>query len=267
MIPIQASGALAPCHPAKLKTHQQMKPSPSLTSALRHLLTVLAASAALLPFVPATADANSTKLPLSIYCFDYAGDLKSVDVRTGQSEFSPINLSTANVIDAGEVLAEDGKIILHGPAAGDDEHPVVATLEVGTISKPLAVLAPAPAPATEEKVEGEADAPAYRSHVIEADDKTFPMGSYRFVNLSPYPVRINLGEHSMEIESGTDKLFNPKVAAGELLAVTIEYQLEENWLAVSSSRWAYRKDRRTLVCIQQDPQTQRMLLKSIPLRE
>ena len=93
------------------------------------------------------------------------------------------------------------------------------------------------------------------------------MGSYLFVNLSAHLVRINYGEHSMEFEAGSDKLFNPKVGVGELMAVTIEHKVGEDWLAVSSSRWAYRTDRRTLVCIHQDAGSQRMLLKSVPLRD
>ncbi len=220
-------------------------------------ISALLPTCALLFVVPATAADKVVKVPLSIYCFEYAGDLKSVDVPSGKSATRSVGLSSANVIDAGEALSVNGVISLYGPPAEGVENPVVATLETGEIRQPLAVLTPA----------AEGEKPAYQSHVVDGDVKSFPMGSYLFVNLSAHPVRINYGEHTMEFPPAGDKLFNPKVKGGEVLGVSIEYQVGDEWLKVSSSRWAYRTDRRTVVCIRQDAGTGRLLLKSIPLRK
>jgi hypothetical protein len=49
--------------------------------------------------------------------------------------------------------------------------------------------------------------------------------------------------------------------------VTVECQIGGHWQAVSSSRWAQRVDRRSLVTIHLSPRTGRVQMKSIPLRE
>lgn len=221
-------------------------------SLLAHLVTT---SLAMLPL--SAAEKNSDKLPLSVFCVEFATSLKSVYLKTSGDEHTKVDLSTANVVAAGEASLADGLVALYGPPTSGSEYPVVASVKPGAIRKPLMVLVPNP----------QTDQPGYQSTVVDMGTDKFPLGSYQIVNLSPHPVRFKTNDKSKEIAPNAEMLFNPSLKDGEVAAVTVEYKLGEDWLVVSSSRWAGRKDRRTLVCIHQSPQNKRMLIKSVPLRE
>ncbi len=199
----------------------------------------------------------AVKVPLSIFCFDYATGLKSVQVKRGAAELAEVKLSTANIVDAGNVETEEGSIRLYGFPEDATPAPAVATAKLGQLREPLMILVP-----TEEGAEF-----AYRSHLVERDPAKFPLGSCVFANLTPHPVRVNLGEQKLEIAPGADLLVKPSVAAGEVISVTVECKIGEHWQAVSSSRWAQRVDRRSLVTLHLSPRTGRVQMKSIPLRE
>ena len=206
---------------------------------------------------PEKAAGNETKSPLSIFCPVYVEGLKSVFVKTGEDTYNNIALSTANVVDVEDALVVDGRITLHGPTAGDNAYPVIASADVSGKRKSLLVLVPGK----------EAGGKAYDSKVIEGDLNKFPLGSFNLVNLSANPVRVTSGGDVIEIKAGADALFIPKVPAGEAMPVTIDHQSGENWQLVSSAQWASRNDRRTLVCFLLDPASKRMIVKSVPLRE
>jgi len=219
------------------------------------LVLTLVASLAILP-LGASAD-DPAKLPLSIFCVEYAPSLKSIYVKTPADPHKMIDLSTANVVAAGDVPLVDGVIPLYGPPTTGTEYPMVASVRPGAIRKPLMVILPNSQPG----------GMPYQSRVVDMDMDKFPLGSYRIVNLSPHPVRFRTGDKSKDIAPHAEMLFNPALKAGDVAAVTIEYKPGNDWLVVSSSRWAGRKDRRSLVCVHMNPQTKRMLIKSIPLRE
>ncbi len=219
---------------------------------MKTLITCLS----LLVLSPAST-ADEKKIAVSFYCPAYAEGLRSVFVKTSNGSYRSIGLSTANVIDGAEITAVDGVISLHGPAGADDTLPVVASAAIASIREPLLVLVPA----------DEDGQIGYQVTVVEKAHSGFPLGGYKLVNLSPHPVRVNLGNDVIEIESGEQSLFKPDVEAGEVVAVTIDHKIDGHWRLVSSARWASRSDRRTLVCFQLDPASKRMGIKTIPLRE
>ncbi len=208
--------------------------------------------------LPALHAAGKDKNPsVSIYCMAYADGLKSVFVKTAAERYESVNLSTANIVEAADALVEDGRILLYGPAGDDGKHPVVANAEVGGIRQPIIVVHPA----------GKHAELAYDSKAAEADPGKFPPGSFNLVNLSPHPVRIVHEEVNIELDSAGGRIFTPDHAAGESLAVRMDYKTGGNWTLLSSARWPVRNDRRTLVCFQLDPVSKRMNIKSVPLRE
>ena len=197
------------------------------------------------------------KVPLSIFCFDYAAEHKSVRVKRGPEDLEPVKLSTANIVDAGQVVSEDGALRLYGVSAEAAEAPVLGSAKLDGLREPLMILVPA----------GEEPGVAYRCRAVDRHLNKFPLGSCLFVNLTPHAVRVILGEETLEIAPDTDRLVEPKVAAGEVMAVTVECRIGDHWQAVSSSRWAHREDRRSLVTLHLSPRNGRVLMKSIPLRE
>ena len=253
--------------PTRMKTlaYRTRSSSPSLQSSTtdaicrktwRFLLAgLLTPSLAILP-LPA-AEKTPEELPLSIFCVEFAATLKSVYLKNSGDEHAKVDLSTANVVAAGMTRLEAGTISLYGPPLSGSEYPVVASVKPGAIRAPLMVLVPNP----------NAEGPRYHSKVVDMDNNRFPLGSYQIVNLSPHPLRFKTEDKATEIPPNAELLFNPAIKEGEVAAVTVEYKPGQDWLVISSSRWAGRKDRRSLVCVHQNPQSQRMLIKSIPLRE
>lgn len=219
------------------------------------LANLITASLAMFPL--SAAEKNSDKLPLSVFCVEFATSLKSVYLKTSGDGHTKVDLSTANVVSAGDAPLADGLVALYGPPVSGSEYPMVASAKPGDIRKPLMVLVPNPP----------SGQPGYQSTVVDMDTEQFPLGSYQIVNLSPYPVRFKTDDKSKDLAPNAVMRFNPSLKDGEVAAVTVEYKLGEDWLVLSSSRWAGRKDRRTLVCVHQHPQNKRMLIKSIPLRE
>jgi hypothetical protein len=221
-------------------------------------MKILASCLCLLAISPVNADEKAGRIPVSIFCINYADGLKSVFVKSGNEGFRTVGLSTANVIDAGEVMTVDGKISIHGPEGGENPHAVVATAEVAGIREPLLVLTPV-------KGDGEGGS-AYQTTVVESAESGFSMGGFNFINLSPHAVKVKMDDEVFEVASGAKHLFKPAGKAGGIIPVTIDYQNGDAWQLMSSARWAARADRRTLVCIQLDARTRRMVVKSIPLR-
>jgi hypothetical protein len=218
-------------------------------------LAVLISLFVALPVVRAAGKDKNTSI--SIYCMAYADGLKSVFVKTAAEPYQSVSLSTANIVEAADVLVEDGRILLYGPADEDGRRPVVANAEIGGVRQPMIVVHAA----------GKDAGPAYNSKVVEADPGKFPLGSFNLVNLSPNPVRIVHDELTIELGSGDGRIFTPDHAAGESLAVRMDYKTGGDWTLLSSARWPVRNDRRTLVCFQLDPVSKRMNIKSVPLRE
>ena len=242
-------------HPSSPFSHALPSDDARRRTARLRFSHIVMAVLAMLPLTAAGRD--PARVPLSVFCLEYSTSLKSVYLKVSGHEYAKVDLSTANVVAAGEAPLVDGSVLLYGPPKKVNDYPVVASAKTGAIRKPLMVLVPNPQTAE----------PGYQSTVVDMDTDKFPLGSYQIVNLSPHPVRFKTGERAKEIAPHSNMLFNPDLKAGDVVPVTIEYKPGNDWLVVSSSRWAGRKDRRSLVCVHLNPQTKRMLVKSIPLRE
>ena len=67
---------------------------------------------AALPATPSVAAEEHPTVPVSIFATVYAEGLKSVFVKRGADTFQSVTLSTANVVEGGEALVEQGRISL-----------------------------------------------------------------------------------------------------------------------------------------------------------
>jgi len=198
-------------------------------------------------------------LSSTFYCFRYAPELQSVYVRTGAQTYMEVELSTANLVGPMNAALVDGVITLHRKdtdSEGKTIYPLVARAKIGAIKHPLIVLVPG-------KKDGKL---SYRSLVLDRSDAKFPLGSYQFVNFSTHPVRAKIGTGGIQIRPGKAKIFKPKGSPGEMMPVIFQYHDGEHWRRMTSTRWANRDDRRSLICAYLDPADKRMKMRSIPER-
>lgn len=195
----------------------------------------------------------------SFYCFRYADGLEDVFVRTGADAYQKVELSTANMLGPLGVVITDGAILVHRQEIdpeGKTIYPPVGKIPLRGIDKPLLVLFP-----------GKKDDPLpYRGIAIDRDQAKFPLGSYQFMNLSPYPMRGLVGKVQILTKPGEVKNLKPEGDPGQMQNVIFEYFEEKNWRTMTKTRWAIRDDRRNLMCAYLDPATDRVKLRSIPER-
>jgi hypothetical protein len=200
-----------------------------------------------------------SRVSATLYSFRYAPGLEDVYVRTGPEAFQKVELSTANMVGPITVLAAGGVVTLHRKDVAEDgseRFPSIGKAEVGSVRRPLLVLFP------DAK---EAEFP-YRVLVIDRSATRFPLGSYQFLNLSRYPMRGLVGKAPVLAKPGSVIGVRPEGEPGELMNVVFEYLDGEDWRTMTKTRWALRKDRRSLLCAYLDPRDKRVKVRSIPER-
>lgn len=223
---------------------------------MTYLRRLLVAVLACLPLA-ASAEPPPTAA-ISVFCFRYAGDLQSLLVKSGAESTETVELSTANLVGPVKAVVEDGAVLFFQKPAGEGAAPRPAAavkLPVGC-TRAVVVLVPA----------AQGEALPYRGFAFSHENRAFPMGSMKIVNLSPYPVRWNIGGEVMGLRPGGVEGFRPKGEPGSNQNVVFQVEKDGRWLPLTTTRWAVRDDRRYLMCVYEDPATKRMGLRSIPDR-
>ncbi len=196
----------------------------------------------------------------SFYAFDYAPGLQEVSIMVAGQAFEEITLSKANIVGPIEAVLVDGNLTLHGaPVETGDEvtRPVVAAARIpDQIINALVVVFPAP----------ESHRHAYNCLVLDHAAADFPLGVYRMINASPFPVRGAMARSIIEAKPGDIANLEPEGEPGTTVPVRFEYYENDRWNLLTETRSAIRDDRRWLVCIYQDARTGRLNLRSIPDR-
>jgi hypothetical protein len=197
-------------------------------------------------------------IPVSVFCFRYAGELRSLAVRSGEAATETLELSTANLVGPVKAVVENGAVKFYQAPLVEGVVPLpAATVKLPAgCKRAVVVLVPNAAGETLP----------YRGFAFSHDNGSFPMGSMKLINLSPYPVRWNVGGEVMGLRPGAIEGFRPKGEPGSNQNVVFQFQKNERWLPMTTTRWAVRDDRRYLMCLYEDPATRRMGLRSIPDR-
>jgi hypothetical protein len=199
-------------------------------------------------------------VPVSVYCFRYAPQLETVHLRSAATAYQKIELSTANIVGPQGAVVENGDVTFHRQATAPDgtaTWPPVARVRLpANCPRALVLLLPAP----------EGEALPYRGLAFAHTDKDFPPGSMKMVNLAPYAVRGFVDRSTVTIRPGSVETFRPRGEPGASVPVLFEFRNGEQWQRMTATRWTIRDDRRSLMCIFQDPATKRMNLRSIPDR-
>lgn len=228
--------------------------SPSF--AVQSLLAVLLISTAISPAQP-----EQVRIPACFYAFDYATGHETVFCMTNAGEESEIILSRANIVGPIHTVMTDGVIQLHAhgepDANGEPTRIPVASARVPNgIDRALIVLLPnAP------------DAPTpYRAIAFDHNHRAFPLGTYRILNLSAFPVRGAIGSQRVAVQPGQKADLALRGQPGSVVPVRFEYFENESWALLTETRSAVREDRRWLLCLYRDPANGRFNMRSIPDR-
>lgn len=222
--------------------------------------TTLAITLALALAASVAAQEAPPTVNASFYAFEYAPQLQEVAIMVAEQTFEEITLSKANIIGPIEAMLVNGNLRIHGaPVGSGDEvsRPVVAVARIpDQIKNPLIVVFPAP----------EGHRYAYNCLVLDHAAADFPLGVYRMINASPYPVRGAMARSIIEAKPGDIADLRPVGEPGTTVPVRFEFFDNDRWNLLTETRSAVRNDRRWLVCIYQDTQTGRLNLRSIPDR-
>lgn len=200
------------------------------------------------------------KIATSFYAFAYVPGHEKIRIMTGPEAFEEIQLSTANIVGPVSAVAVNGALRIYDKPVtveGKITHPVLSTAKVPTgVKHALVILAPAP----------EGGKEPYRSLVLNHDLQDFPLGVYRMINISPYPIRGAIARNFIEAKPGGVANLELAGQPGTIAPVRFEFFDQGRWNLLTETRCAIRKDRRWLTCIYQDPVTGRMNIRSIPDR-
>jgi len=207
----------------------------------------------------AIAQQELPKVQATFYCFRYAPGLEDVYIRTAAKAFRKIELSTANMIGPVTVVADKGTVTLHTLSTdveGKTTYPLVAQARLGSVRRPLVLLMPS---AKDAKL-------PYQALTLDRSDTRFPLGSYKFVNLSKFPIRAMIGKSLLQLKPGAVKTIKPGGNPGEMITVIFEYYSQKKWRPMTKTRWAIRPDKRILSCCYLDPADKRIKMRAIPER-
>jgi hypothetical protein len=200
------------------------------------------------------------KIPASFYAFDYVAGHETVEIQTGANAFEEVRLSTANIVGPITAISAGGMLRIHAKPVtveGIVTHPVLSVTKIPAgIRRALVVLFPNPKNPKEP----------YRSLVLDHGLKGFPLGVYRLINVSPYPVRGIIGRETAQVKPGGIAQLELMGEPGATAQMRFEFFDKNRWNLLTESRCAIRKDRRWLACIYSDPATGRMNIRSIPDR-
>ncbi len=191
------------------------------------------------------------------FCLKHSRDIREVQVPSGEKT-TGIRLSTASLTLPEKItLPEDGKLRLLRTASAGNQPVVAATVAIPpALDQVLILLVPAPS----------SEPAAYRALVLDRAAASFPLGSYRIVNLSPHAIRGAIGRSYIEAKPGGGALLKLSGNPGQVQPLKFEYLNDSGWSRLTESRAAVRDDRRWLLCAYLDPATGRMNLRSIPDR-
>jgi hypothetical protein len=210
--------------------------------------------------VSSTAAEKAPSVQVSLYAFAYAPGHESVHLPNG-TEFTPVRLSTANIVGPIKSTVVGGNLIIHGdPVDGPDGttvHPVLSRCPIKEgIRKAVVVLLPT---TTNDKA-------SYSSMVFDHDLRDFPLGVYRIVNLASKPIRGAVGSAVVKTKPGGIANLKLDGEPGSVVPVRFEYYENKRWNRLTETRAAIRDDRRWLMFVYQDPRSGRMNIRSIPDR-
>lgn len=219
---------------------------------MKYILTLLALASPLIA-------AETRNVEVAFYCLKYVPGIETIHIPK-EAGSEAVRLSTANLTNPLQITLVDNQTVLHkSPAASPGQvppPPLAGRIKVpANINKALIVLVPNAGNAAEP----------YSTLVIDRGEN-FRLGTYRVINFSRQSIRGAIGKSFIEAHAGKISDLELKGEPGTVQGVRFEFEKEGRWNRLTETRCAVRRDRRWLLCIYQDPVTERINMRSIPDR-
>lgn len=220
--------------------------------------TLLVACAGLLP-----AQTKETGVTFRAVCFRHCGGLTSLHFRAqGSDGMKELALWTAEFTRPDRMKIADGKAVFYVPDTtpnAKEPFKPLASVAVPDSPRLLFLFLPAAAPATGNPAPANPNANPYEILVMAADDRSYPLGQTRVLNLAPTATRISLGEQQKVLAPmKTEIIPKPtRLNRYDQYNVLIEFLRGEEWMRVSNTRWKSSDRKRDLVIIFLDPVSKR----------
>jgi len=214
--------------------------------------TLLVACAGLLP-----AQTNETNVTFRAVCFRHLGGLTSLHFRgAGNEGMKELSLWTAEFTRPEQMKIADGKAVFYVPDTtpnAKEPFKPLAAVPVPDSNRLLFLFLPAAVN------EATPNPNPYEIRAMAADDRNYPLGQTRVLNLAPTPMRIQLGEHEKIIAPTKGEILPKPTRLNryDQFNVVIDFQRGEEWMRVSNTRWKSSDRKRDLVIAFLDPATKR----------
>jgi hypothetical protein len=198
-------------------------------------------------------------IKVSVFSVAYAEGHQTIYLTNSKGEASEIRLSTANIRGPYKtVLDADSNVTLRTKAKSEEGatiYPPIAQIKIpGNIKEPLMILVPS------------SGKQPYRALIIERSLDEFPNGSYTLINFSPMDIRGLVGKTQVIAPLKKITSFNPSSSEDRMLKVHFQYKRTDDWETFVRTKWANKRNKRTLLLAYPDPKTKRMKIKGIPVR-
>ena len=198
-----------------------------------------------------SGQSNEANIIYRTLCFRQVNNITSLHVRgPGEGGMKEMPLWTAEFTRPDKMKLVDGKAVFFvpdkSPEAKEPFKPV-AQVAVPPTNRVLFLFLPAP----------EGSPAPYEVRALAADEKSYPLGQTRVLNMAPVAMRIHLGENERVVGPGKgDILPKPKsLNKYDQFNVLIEFQRGEERMRVSNTRWKSSDRKGDLVIAFIDPVT------------
>jgi hypothetical protein len=215
-------------------------------------------AACLVPcFTAAAQDARN--VTFRAMCFQYMDGIDTVDLPGpgGEGKLG-IALPTSGFSPDHKAAFSGGMVRFFtkrtNPATGKDEPKLVAEGKLASGERQVFLLLPSPDKSL-----------TYRVHAMNDDEKSFPMGATRVMNLAPLKIRLNLaGADLPPIPAGDVVIYPPVKKADEWGMYTARIDFENGkggWVPVATQSWKASDRKRDLVITMLDPKTRQPTIR------
>ena len=222
------------------------------------MLKFTALAASLVSLLPALSQEART-VTFRAMCYQHMNDLTTVTLPApGGEGKTEIPLPTSGFTPDFKAAFTGGVARFYAeatnPATGKSEPKVIAEGKLASGDRQVFLLLPSPDKAF-----------VYRVHATNDDEKSFPMGSTRVMNLAPLKIRLNLaGSDLPPIPAGDTVVYPPvkKVDEWGMYTARIDFDNGKGgWVPVATQSWKTSDRKRDLVITVLDPKTRQPVIR------